>query len=89
MERGELLEDLNAWFAELDSRQTPVLEISHTPHKASCLCTVHEANRGVMTELEIVRDVADGGTFWVVMAPDREEELVLGRRHPGGTSLSC
>jgi hypothetical protein len=84
---AERLEPPRALVGEPQADRAEVVRVGRPAQQARGLGPVDEADRAVMAEEQVLRDVADGGAPRVVVAADGEQELVLGRRQPGRRRL--
>lgn len=64
-----------------------VFLVSNAADETCGICTVNETDRAVVTEQQIVGNLTDGRASWVVVTPDSQQELVMGRREPSGARL--
>ena len=87
MHLGELPENARSLGSQAQSDHAAVVLVLLALDQARGLCPVHQADGAVMAQEEIAGSVADGRPARVLVAADRQEELVLGGRQPGGFGL--
>ena len=78
---GEGIDAFEARGSEGESDEALVVGVSATFEEAEFLGPVDEADGAVVADQEGPSDVGDGRAPRVVVAPDGQEELMLGRRH--------
>jgi len=77
MQCGEPCEEVGAEATQRDPHDAPVVGIGVACHQPRGLGPVDEPHRAVVSELEVVGDVADRRAGRCPMTSDREEQLVL------------
>ena len=87
MLRREALQRVGALGGEREPNDTVAIGIGAAPHQSGGLGSIHELDRAVMAQQQVVGDVIDRWSLRATVAPDREQQLVLGRRQPSGLGL--
>ena len=85
---GERAEAALAERREGETDYTLVVGVDGARDETGGLGAVDELHRAVVTQEQMVGDVADGRAERVVVAADGEEQLVLRRREPGFACLA-
>src|SRR2546430_17180686 len=67
--------------SEGEADEAVVVDVAATFDQPQGLGAVDEPDGAVMTDEEGPGDVGDGRATMVGVAPDRQEQLILGRRH--------
>jgi hypothetical protein len=81
------LQPFSSFNAEVQPHDTVVRRIPQPSYQPRLFCSIDQTYDAVMAKKEIVGHFADGRTPWVGVPADSQEQLVLCRREPGGSSL--
>lgn len=87
VQRGESLEPVGGVGGETDAHDAVVVLVASARDEARGIGAVDETDGGVMAQEQVVGDLADRRSPWIRVAADGEQELMLGRRQPGGCRL--
>ena len=87
VEVGQCIQALAAVRGELQAYDAVVPGVAHPLDQPGRVSPVHESDRAVVAEEEVVGHLPDGRTAPVGVATDGEQQLVLGRREAGGLRL--
>jgi hypothetical protein len=79
VEGRESFQSLSTSVGELQPDHPVVVVVAVSHDKASGIGPVDQLDRAVMAQEQVVGDFAHGRTARVAMAPNGQEELVLGR----------
>src|SRR2546421_7074500 len=83
---GEALQAAGAESGQVQTHDSVVFLVGVSLDQAGPLCTIDKLHGAVVTGQEMLGNVAHGGCAGLV-ASDGEQELMLGRREPGGHRL--
>ncbi len=89
MQRREGLEPFGAERGELEPHQTVVLGVPDPGHEAGGFGPVDQADGAVVAQEQDVGHVGDRRAAGVTVAPNGQQELVLGRGQAGGGGLGA
>ena len=81
------LEPFSPFIGEMQSDDTVICRIPQPLYQPRLFCPIDQTDDAVMAQEEIVGHFADRRTPWVGVTADGQEQLVLCRREPGGSSL--
>ncbi len=87
MQLGELFDAPIAEAGEAKTDDPAVIAVPEAADKAGLHGPVHQLHGAVVAEQQVVGHLPDGGTGWVGMAPDSQEQLVLGGGEAHGRRL--
>src|SRR5690606_35694908 len=71
-----------AVLGELETDESSIFGVRDPAHQAEVLCPVDQLDGAVVSQLEILGHVRDGGSGGIIVALDRQEQLVLSRGEP-------
>lgn len=78
MELRERLEAAGSVVGEREAHGSAAVGVGIPFDQAGVLRAVDESDRAVVSQQEVAGDISDGGTGWIWVALDGEQELVLG-----------
>lgn len=87
MERRQATQLLGAPSSQSEPDAAVIVAVALTADEPGVLGPVHEADGAVVAEQELLGDIPDGRPERIGMAPDDQEELMLGGRQPDDLGL--
>jgi hypothetical protein len=87
MERGQATQSLGASSRQSQPDAAVIITVAPPADEPGALGAVHEPDGAVVPQQELLGDVTDGRPAPVRVAPDDQEQLMLGGRQPDDLGL--
>jgi hypothetical protein len=88
VERRKHFQSLGALNGEMQTHHPMVVVVSGPSDQTRRVGTVDETDGAVVQEEQVVSDLSNGRATRITVSSYRQEQLMLGRREPRGTSLA-